>query len=201
MDGQLNALDLLEPPAAPAREGTDLYLAKINVGFAVKQIRLTLEDAVLRASCCNDETGLHGKWVHMPTVMQWADHLREGIDATLKVLERNADHQASFADIAMASMNAARDPDTKTPGRIFQITQHWPEAVKDALPSSPPCPEHPWESAHHCRACLADLKAGDRPLERVGAGERPPAKPKPPPADWRPPKTEPRPIPAARPTT
>lgn len=82
LDGQLSALDLLEPeaPAAPEYEDTDLFLAKTDVGFAVMQIRLTTEGATLRASCCNDEADLHGEWIFKPTVQQWADHLRQSID-------------------------------------------------------------------------------------------------------------------------
>lgn len=91
-----------------------------------------------------------------------------GIDATLKVLERNADHPSPFADILAAAVMAARDPETQTPGRIFQVQIHWPEDAKRQLPKPPPCPDHVGQDAATCRSCWADVKCGDRPENMIG---------------------------------
>lgn len=91
-----------------------------------------------------------------------------GIDATLKVLERNADHPSPFADILAAAVMAARDPETQTPGRIFQIQIHWPGDAKKKLPRQPDCPDHVGQEAPTCRSCHADVKCGDRPPDMIG---------------------------------
>lgn len=99
-----------------------------------------------------------------------------GIDATLKVLERNADHPAPFADIMAAAVMAARDPETQTPGRIFQVQIHWPEEVKKRLPKPPECPDHIGQAAPTCCNCWADVKIGDRPESHIGRHwEQPPS--------------------------
>lgn len=91
-----------------------------------------------------------------------------GIDATLKVLERNADHPSPFADIIAAAVMAARDPETLTPGRIFQVSIHWPEDAKRKLPRAPDCADHVGQDAYTCRSCKADVLCGDRPPDMVG---------------------------------
>lgn len=91
-----------------------------------------------------------------------------GIDATLKVLERNAQHPAPFADILAAAVMAARDPQTQTPGRIFQVQIHWPEDAKKKLPKPPRCPDHDGQDASTCRSCWADIKTGERPEHLLG---------------------------------
>lgn len=91
-----------------------------------------------------------------------------GIDATMKVLERNADHPAPFADILAAAVMAARDPETLTPGRVFQVQVHWPEEVRKRLPRAAECPDHVGKDAPNCASCWADVKVGDRPADMIG---------------------------------
>lgn len=97
-----------------------------------------------------------------------------GIDATLKVLERNADHPRPFADIMAAAVMAARDPETLTPGRIFQVQIHWPEDVKPKLPKPPPCADHPTFNSTTCASCWGDVRVGDRPETHIGRHWTPP---------------------------
>lgn len=90
------------------------------------------------------------------------------IDGTRKVLTRNLNHPAPFADILAAAVTAARDPATETPGRIFQVSVHWPAAAKPRLPKPSPCQDHIGQDAHTCRSCWADIKAGIRPEAALG---------------------------------
>lgn len=97
-----------------------------------------------------------------------------GIEATMKVLQRNADYAAPFADIIAAAVMAARDPETQTPGRIFQVQIHWPEDAKRRLPKAPDCPDHVGQEAPTCRCCHADVKVGHRPENMIGKHWEPP---------------------------
>ena len=90
------------------------------------------------------------------------------IDGTMKVLDRNKDHPAAFGELMSAAITAALDPDTQTPGRIYQVPIHWPAKAKAILPKPPPCPDHVGESAPTCRCCIADVKAGIRPQTHIG---------------------------------
>ena len=90
------------------------------------------------------------------------------IDGTLKVLERNLTHPAPFGDILTAAVTAARDPETQTPGRIFQVTIHWPAKAKSKLPKPERCEDHIGQDAHTCRSCWGDIKAGLRPESKLG---------------------------------
>lgn len=118
---------------------------------------------------------------------------------TLAVLAEHRETKIAFKDIAEAAVRAANDPGIKSPTGIFLPGRHWEfERHEVSLPKPPPCPEHDWEPAHYCLACLSEVKAGDRPLEAIATGTRPPVKPAPPPEGWRPPRVEPRPIPAPR---
>lgn len=98
-------------------------------------------------------------------------------------------HEAhNFPALAEAGIRAARNPALRSPDAIFLPGKHW-EATEHAtpnLPDAPKCPEHPWEDQHHCRACLADVKAGDRDPRMIGRGPRTPRKPSPPPPGYRP---------------
>lgn len=97
------------------------------------------------------------------------------IDGTMKVLDRNHEHPAPFGDIISAAVTAALDPDTQTPGRIFQIPTHWPVKARRTLPKPPPCPDHVGEAAPTCRCCQADVKAGLRPQTHIGQHWQPSA--------------------------
>ncbi len=90
------------------------------------------------------------------------------IDGTMKVLDRNKDHSAAFGELMSAAVTAALDPDTQTPGRIFQVSIHWPEKSKSRLPKPPDCPDHVGESGPTCRCCWADVKSGQRPQTHIG---------------------------------
>lgn len=90
------------------------------------------------------------------------------IDGTMKVLDRNHDHPAPFGDILSAAVTAALDPDTQTPGRIFQVATFWPVKAKARLPKPPPCEDHVGQDAHTCRSCWGDHKAGLRPQTHIG---------------------------------
>ncbi|NKG21072.1 hypothetical protein [Paeniglutamicibacter terrestris] len=103
----------------------------------------------------------------------------------MTILQKNHGIPAPFGDVAAAAIAAARDATVLTPGLIFTDPRFWPEAAKAKLPPSPKCPEHPEEDAHHCRACLADVIAGDREPDAVGKGQQRPGKPHPPPPNWR----------------
>lgn len=98
-----------------------------------------------------------------------------GIDGTRKVLERNADHPANFGEILSAAVTAALDPDTQTPGRIFQIATHWPVKAKPRLPKPAPCPDHVGQDGGTCRCCWADVKVGLRPETHIGKHWAPPS--------------------------
>jgi hypothetical protein len=90
------------------------------------------------------------------------------IDGTRKVLDRNKDHPAAFGELMSAAVTAALDPETQTPGRIYQVSIHWPPAAKARLPKPQPCPDHIGEASHSCRCCIADTKAGIRPQTHIG---------------------------------
>jgi hypothetical protein len=96
-----------------------------------------------------------------------------GIDGMLKVFERHKDHPAKFGDILAAAVAAARDPETSTPGRIFQVSIHWPEKVRPKLPPAPPCQDHIGQDGPTCRSCHADVKAGIRPADMIGKHHEP----------------------------
>ena len=95
------------------------------------------------------------------------------IDGTMKVLDRNHDHPAAFGDLISAAITAALDPDTQTPGRIFQVPIHWPAKAKSKLPKPPECPDHIGKEAPNCSGCWADVKAGIRPPGRIGKHHEP----------------------------
>ena len=95
------------------------------------------------------------------------------IDGTTKVFERHKDHPAPFADILAAAVAAARDPETTTPGRIFQVSIHWPERARPKLPRPPACEDHIGQDGPTCRSCHADVKAGIRPPDRIGKHHEP----------------------------
>lgn len=107
------------------------------------------------------------------------------IASMMTLFSKHHDIKAPFADVASAALNAARDHIAETPGIIFTDPRFWPEAAKAKLPPAPKCPDHEWEDAHHCRACLADVAAGDRDPADVGKGNRRPHRPQPPPPDWK----------------
>ena len=90
------------------------------------------------------------------------------IPSMMKVLERNAQHPGTFRDLALAAVNAARDPKVDTPGGIFTDHRFWPEAVRASLPKPPPCEDHIGKDAHNCASCWADVKAGIRPRDLIG---------------------------------
>lgn len=91
-----------------------------------------------------------------------------GIDATVKVIGKHLDHAGDLGALVVAAMSAARDPQTLTPGRIFQIGAFWPADVQSCLPRPPACEDHPTFEAPTCRCCWADVKCGDRPVDMVG---------------------------------
>lgn len=99
---------------------------------------------------------------------------RWAVGSLMKVLEKNAQHPAPFADIAVAAVTAARDPVAETPGIIFIDTRFWPADVKANLPKPPDCPDHIGEHAHNCCSCWADVKVGDRPENMIGKHWQPP---------------------------
>lgn len=114
---------------------------------------------------------------------------------TQRVLRRNGkghspttcgrtDHR--IPDWLFSRIRAANDPAIKSPSGIFLPGKHWMlKTFKVEPPKADLCPDHEWEAAHHCRACLADLKAGDRDPNVVGKGRHKPKTTKPPPDCWR----------------
>lgn len=94
--------------------------------------------------------------------------------AMLKLLEKNAQHPAPFADITVAAVNAARDHKVETPGAIFIDQRFWPAETKQLMPKPPPCPDHVGEPSHACRCCKADFLAGIRPRDMIGKHYEPP---------------------------
>ena len=93
---------------------------------------------------------------------------RWAVASMMKIFEKQAGHVASFADIALAAVTAARDPVAETPGIIFIDQRFWPEAVRARLPKPPDCEDHTGERAHNCSSCWADIKVGDRPPTHIG---------------------------------
>ena len=94
--------------------------------------------------------------------------------AMLKLLEKNAQHPAPFADITVAAVNAARDHKVETPGAIFIDQRFWPAETKSLMPKPPPCEQHIGQDAHNCRSCHGDVKAGIRPPDMIGRHYEPP---------------------------
>lgn len=95
-----------------------------------------------------------------------------GIWATLA---NNHNHPATFADIAVAAVNAATTPDNQnrgqgnTPARIFFGGPHWPvHEDHHGIPAGPRCEDHPTEQAATCRSCRGDVLAGERSEGQVG---------------------------------
>jgi hypothetical protein len=88
--------------------------------------------------------------------------------AMLKVLERNAQHPATFADTCLAAITAAKDPLVDTPGCIYTDARFWPETARTHLPKPPHCEDHIGKEAHNCAGCWADIKAGQRPQTHIG---------------------------------
>lgn len=73
--------------------------------------------------------------------------------------------------LAIAAINAANTPTNRTPAVIPLPGPHWPTPeAGDPRVARParPCEDHPTFEAHNCRCCLADVKVGDRPRDRVG---------------------------------
>lgn len=93
---------------------------------------------------------------------------RWSVPAMVKVFERNHTHPAPFTDITAAAITAARDPKVETPGMFFADQRFWPAQSKGHLPRPPECPDHTGETAHACRCCKADVKAGLRPADKIG---------------------------------
>jgi hypothetical protein len=91
-----------------------------------------------------------------------------GIEATVKVLGRNREHTDDIGALILAAVTAARDPETQTPARIFQVEKHWPADLRGKLPKPPPCVDHPEQEAPTCRCCHADVKVGLRPANMIG---------------------------------
>lgn len=105
---------------------------------------------------------------------------------TLNVFAEHWETTHPFPIIAEVAIRAANDPAIRSPSGIFLPGKHWEFETRTVVaPAAPKCPDHPEESAYHCRACLADVKAGERTLEQVGKGRPKQRKPKPPPEGWR----------------
>lgn len=92
-----------------------------------------------------------------------------GITAITKTLWNNRDQAGpDYAALAIAATTAARDPNTQTPARVFQIREHWPPDIKPRLPPLPSCEDHPGQDAPTCNSCAADILCGDRPETHRG---------------------------------
>lgn len=92
-----------------------------------------------------------------------------------KTLEAHANHPATFADIAQASVTCANDPANQvrgqgnTPERIFFGGPHWPvHEDPHGIPKGPRCEAHREELAVTCRCCRADVLSGERTEAQVG---------------------------------
>ncbi|NKG22230.1 hypothetical protein [Paeniglutamicibacter terrestris] len=113
---------------------------------------------------------------------------------TLSLFAEHRDDPHPFPVIAEAAIRAANDPAIKSPSGIFLPGKHWQfETFKVEPPKADPCPDHEWEAAHHCRACLADVLVGERRSDQVGKGKPKLCKPQPPPKGWRQAETVPSP--------
>lgn len=92
----------------------------------------------------------------------------------IKILDKNQNHAAPFADVTVAAVNAARDPKIDTPGAFLVDQRFWPERSKQLMPKPPPCEQHIGQEAHNCRSCQGDIKAGLRPPDMIGRHYEPP---------------------------
>lgn len=77
--------------------------------------------------------------------------------------------------LAAAAVNAARQEKNRTPAVIALPGSHWPPEAAASVSGVrvPPCEDHPEEAAHACRACWADVKAGQRPADMIGRALQP----------------------------
>lgn len=73
--------------------------------------------------------------------------------AIMAALREHYRHPAGFNIVAQAAVTAANNPNNRAPCSIFFDGPHWPQAVRPARVLDP---------------CLADVKAGQRPRNRVG---------------------------------
>lgn len=72
--------------------------------------------------------------------------------------------------VAIAAIQAAANPANRTPAVIQYPGPHWPTTATTPNQPGPrtPCEDHDWENATHCRACISDIKLGQRPADRLG---------------------------------
>lgn len=85
----------------------------------------------------------------------------------MAALREHYRHPAGFAAMAQAAVTAANNPTNRAPVSIFWDGPHWPQTARPARIVDP-CLAHPTEHRRTCRCCLADVKAGQRPRDKVG---------------------------------
>lgn len=73
-----------------------------------------------------------------------------------------------FGALVVAAATKAMDPTCRTPAPIFHPGDHWPGQSRARLSAGPPCQDHETESAHNCRCCWSDVRAGQRPRSFIG---------------------------------
>ena len=86
---------------------------------------------------------------------------------TQLVFEHRAEHP--FPELMEAAVRAARNPALRSPTAIFLPGRHWDhDEPATTIPQGDPCADHPTYTAHNCSCCIADVKVGDRPANRIG---------------------------------
>ncbi|MDN4644947.1 hypothetical protein [Arthrobacter sp. PsM3] len=95
-----------------------------------------------------------------------------GVASLVSLIDKHRD-VPSLGALLIAATTKAMERTCQTPAPIFHPGPHWPAAARAHLPKPEPCPDHVGESAHSCRCCIADTKAGIRPPGMIGKHHTP----------------------------
>lgn len=87
----------------------------------------------------------------------------------LGVLYENREQPHSFDTLLQVAVNAALNPQIKSPTGIYLPGKHWelPAQVKNA-PKPIPCQQHTGQDAHSCSPCWSEIKLDQRPENMLG---------------------------------
>lgn len=101
-------------------------------------------------------------------------------DQTLNVLWENRTQPHTFPELLQAAINAALNPNIKSPSGIYLPGKHWDHPTKPRnTPQPTPCQDHPTYDSHTCSCCWSDIKLGERPEHMLGKRMEPRPRPNP----------------------